>query len=855
MKKFLFFSSLAFIALVFLPQRMMAEDCSFTPNLFPGQSADRTANEINATVKVGEYGACTTHMYSQISGLKSTNTSVVTTYNQGGYDAVFFVGAGTADVTYTEYWFNTSAGGGAEGGGASGGASGGGSAGGDGGGTGSTVCPSSHTIHYTVEKGTPQAYAADPEKGDPVTDYTTTPNEFKLPQIMIMIKTYRAASGSSYPQMVSQNMGYNANEVTITSSNPNVVEVGRGNSMMYKGLGETEITATWPGNANWNGATVSYKLTVEQGKQNVSLAFRNSQVSDTVGKTIPAQTPIMRPEVSPIVWYSTQPSVASIDATTGQITTHTRGTTWIHATFAGNETYKEADGAYCLTVIGKDPKLSFDSPFGQAELGVPAVPQKLNNPYNRPVVWTSSNTAIAEIAADGSSITPKKTGEVQIYASIADPDDPVYFYQQVSYTLQVSTIGISVMGVNITSLNANDVLGDGKVTFDRNERTLHLYNFHADVREMSSEIKQGVIREAEGQMTIMLHGNCSITGAERCIYAPSAGVVIRSESKKDTVTLRADASDGAIAILANGLKMHEALFFATGKQAAIQGVYLSVTKWGHVFAEALYENGGEAIRVQDFQKGEGGIGGIDILTPDVEWHGEKGSPIGFFSKSGGKAVRMVEIGKVPMPVPTDEQTNIAFTEDPEDNDNAVFCASDNDTFNQETQQLEISSSFTHEQVETALETLVPGSSAWVEQLPGTLIFDVPAGQGEFELKCKTEPGFTFQVKIEGKAAVTVTSTKIGWVKVEYDVAEQTHVIVYLNQQGQAAAPARVRAAEQDEPSVGGYVEAIKITPKASVPTDIGTLPQATDKVQKCIKAGQVLIIRGDKAYTVTGQEL
>lgn len=73
--------------------------------------------------------------------------------------------------------------------------------------------------------------------------------------------------------------------------------------------------------------------------------------------------------------------------------------------------------------------------------------------------------------------------------------------------------------------------------------------------------------------------------------------------------------------------------------------------------------------------------------------------------------------------------------------------------------------------------------------------------------------------------------------------------------GQAAAPARVRAAEQDEPSVGGYVEAIKITPKASVPTDIDTVQQATDKVHKCIKAGQVLIIRGDKVYTVTGQEL
>ena len=846
MKKISLLTSIVLMVFVLVPQRIMA-DCDFTPNLFPGQDADRTAYEVSATVNVGDFGVCTQHVSSQISGLSSTSPSVVATYNQGGYDGVYFIGVGSADVTYTENWFTTGAGG-------EGGASGG-SAGGDGGGS-SSLCPTSHTIHYTVQKGTPQAYAADPEKGDPVTAYTTTPNDFKTPIVNILIKQYVAATSSSYPQMRQTNMGYNASEVTITSSNPNVVEVGRSNSLMYKGLGTTTITATWNGNTNWNGATVSYTLTVEQGKQNVVISFPNYQVSDTVGKTIPAQTPVMRPMVSPIVWSSNQPSVASIDANTGVITTHTRGIAWIHARFAGDATYNEAEASYCLTVIGKDPKLSFDEPFGQAELGVPAVPQTLNNPYNCPVVWSSGNTTIAEIAADGSVITPKKTGEVQIFASIADPDDPVYFYQQVSYTLQISSIGISVLGVNVTSANANNVLGDGKVIFDRNERTLHLYNWHADVRASSAEIKQGVIREMEGQMTIMLHGNCSITGAERCIYAPNAGVVIRSESKKDTVTLVADASNGAIAIIAQGLKMHEALFFATGKQTAIQGVYLSVTKWGHVFAEALYENGGMAINVQDFQKGEGGIGGIDILTPDVEWRGADGAPKGFFSKSGGKAVRLVEIGKVPMPVPTDEQTSIAFAEDPEDNDNVVFSASEKDTYNEATRQLEITSSFTDEQVATAMETLIPGSSAWVEMLPGTLIFDVPAGQGQFELKCKTEPGFTFQVVVEGQAAVSVTSSQLGWVTVQYDVLVQTHVIVYLHQPAEVTAPARIRKAQQDTPTVGGYVEAIKITPSGvTTGVDNGERFMVNGECQKILRNGQVLIRKGDKTFNALGVEV
>ena len=194
---------------------------------------------------------------------------------------------------------------------------------------------------------------------------------------------------------------------------------------------------------------------------------------------------------------------------------------------------------------------------------------------------------------------------------------------------------------------------------------------------------------------------------------------------------------------------------------------------------------------------------------------------------------------------------------PEENDNAVFCAGDNDTFNEQTQQLEISSSFTHEEVETAMETLIPGSSAWVDLLPGTLIFDVPAGQGEFEIKCKTEPGFTFQVKIEGKAAVTVTSTEIGWVKVQYDVLEQTHVVVYLNQQGQVAAPARVRGAQQ-ESTVGGYVEAIKITP-VDAPAVITDIEEVTGNglrvTEKMIINGQLFIIRDGKCYNATGIEI
>ena len=109
--------SIALIALTLVSQGMRAQDCQFTPDLFPGQAADRTSHEVSATVHVGEYGQYLTHLHSQVVNLTSTNQQIVRTTNEGGYDCVFFNGVGQADVTYTENWFVGSAsGGGAEGG-------------------------------------------------------------------------------------------------------------------------------------------------------------------------------------------------------------------------------------------------------------------------------------------------------------------------------------------------------------------------------------------------------------------------------------------------------------------------------------------------------------------------------------------------------------------------------------------------------------------------------------------------------------------------------------------------------------------------------------------------------------------
>ena len=101
MRKISYFLGAALMALVLMPQTMLADECEFTPNLFPGQAADRTVKEVSAKAVVGEFGMYDMHIHSQVNNLTSSDQMIVKTVNENGYDGVFFVGVGQADVTYT----------------------------------------------------------------------------------------------------------------------------------------------------------------------------------------------------------------------------------------------------------------------------------------------------------------------------------------------------------------------------------------------------------------------------------------------------------------------------------------------------------------------------------------------------------------------------------------------------------------------------------------------------------------------------------------------------------------------------------------------------------------------------------
>jgi hypothetical protein len=91
--------------------------------------------------------------------------------------------------------------------------------------------------------------------------------------------------------------------------------------------------------------------------------------------------------------------------------------------------------------------------------------------------------------------------------------------------------------------------------------------------------------------------------------------------------------------------------------------------------------------------------------------------------------------------------------------------------------------------------------------------------------------------------------------VTYNVPAPIHVVIYLHAPAQASAPARIATRMEDAVSAGAYIQAVQIVPAdAPDPTAIETIEQTREGAQKILRHGELYILRGDKTYTMQGQE-
>ena len=507
-----------------------------------------------------------------------------------------------------------------------------------------------------------------------------------------------------------------------------------------------------------------------------------------------------------------------------------------------------------------DPELSLQVSDVNVEFGeivvVPAIlnPHKIEFTPNNSKWYTNWDSKVAQVDEATGEVTILGVGDEIITFEFVGNDE--YKAAILSYTLHVSTTGLLIGDIVVRESNRDDVLGDGgSVVYDPITHTLTLTNatinqenfYHAPahhrIAKTEPRMDAAIYYEDKAPLTIELIGANAILGFPAAILSESAPVVILSPEGAYGV---ARLSGQVVAIKAEALKLFKCDVTASSA-VAIAVNELSVATGAHLLAygESFAIQANSLILAEDHD-GEG----IAILTEGVTF--EKGK--GFFQD--GKMATIVEIGKAVIPVPEDEVTTIDFTQtDPEGNESVLFSADVNNVYNEESGQLEISTSLDDETVAEALESLIPGSSAWVEALPGSILLDIPAGEGEMLIQCLTLPGYTLQVKLEGAEVVSITQASFGWAKVSYNVPTPIHVVIYLHAESSAGKPARIAASLKDEdPTVGAYIQAIEIKP-AKAPQAIDIINAAEGKNAKVLINGQLYIVREGKAFTATGIEV
>lgn len=179
-----------------------------------------------------------------------------------------------------------------------------------------------------------------------------------------------------------------------------------------------------------NGVYISH----ESSKIRRKLAFSAEAVEATVGNSFTA--PVLSGETVGVVFSSSKPEVATVDASTGEVTLVAAGTTVITANGPETETYLAGTASYTLTVATKQVRnLAFSATTAEVTLGDEFTAPTLSGVTDR-VAYSSSNTSVATVDATSGAVTIVAAGKTTITA--AAPETETHIAGNASYELTVA---------------------------------------------------------------------------------------------------------------------------------------------------------------------------------------------------------------------------------------------------------------------------------------------------------------------------------------------------------------------------------------------------------------------------------
>ena len=325
--------------------------------------------------------------------------------------------------------------------------------------------------------------------------------------------------------------------ITYTSSNEYVATIAEDGTITIVAEGETTITATAEANDAYESASASYTLTVEGDLESAGLSWSETAYTATLASSENSFPELSNPNGLTVTYSSSDETVATIDASSGEITLVAEGTVAIIATSAADDTYAAGSASYTLKVVKQTVTLEWSaSNFSVVlEEGSSSYPTLTVSPSEvaSGITYASSKTSVATIASDG-TITLVAAGSTTISATFAGDD--TYKAGSASYTLTVTSTADDG-AVTTTFDSAGDTSSDDDisnttftrlvtVTYSSSGASVSGYSAVADVMNVSV---------SGAQVTI------TYTGSENVVYkltgSSSNGFFKLYSSKKQALWL------------------------------------------------------------------------------------------------------------------------------------------------------------------------------------------------------------------------------------------------------------------------------------------------------------------------------
>lgn len=239
--------------------------------------------------------------------------------------------------------------------------------------------------------------------------------------------------------------------VTYSSSNESVATISSNGDISILGEGETTITATSTETDAYAASSVSYILTVEGDLASAGFSWSASSCTATLMSDSNSLPTLSNPNGVSITFSTSDESVATVDATTGEVTLVGAGTSSVIATSEADETYAAGSAYYTLKVVKHDVTLNWSaSSFAAVLEESNSFPTLSIDPSDAglSISYASSNTAVATVSSAG-AINLAAVGTTTISASFEG--NQYYKAASASYSLTVTS-------------NTDD--GTGSWTFD-----------------------------------------------------------------------------------------------------------------------------------------------------------------------------------------------------------------------------------------------------------------------------------------------------------------------------------------------------------------------------------------------------